>query len=246
VPPAERPLLAADSPLPRAFYERPVLEVAPDLLGRLLVHDSDEGQVALRLTEVEAYDGASDPGSHAFRGRSARNAVMFGPGGHVYVYFSYGMHWCMNLVCGPPDVASAVLIRAGEVVIGQELARARRTASSSPRDLARGPARLTVALGVGKEYDGADATDPGASLRLLLGAGPRPATRRVRRGPRVGVAGEGGVRPWRFWIDGEPTVSAYRPAVSRRSRGTTSGRLVPAGGTEPDPPVEPQEGATPP
>jgi DNA-3-methyladenine glycosylase len=246
VPPADRPRFAADLPLPRDFYERPVLQVAPDLLGLLLVHDSDEGKVALRLTEVEAYGGASDPGSHAFRGKTARNAVMFGPAGHVYVYFTYGMHWCMNLVCGPPDSAAAVLVRAGEVVVGHELARTRRTTSSSLHDLARGPARLTVALGVGKEYDGADATDPASPLRVLPGAGSRSGKPRVLSGPRVGVAGDGAARPWRFWIDGEPTVSAYRPAVSRRSQGASSGRLVPAGRTEPDPPVEPQEGATPP
>jgi DNA-3-methyladenine glycosylase len=202
-------------PLSRGFFERPVLQVAPDLLGRVVVHDSPEGTVALRLTEVEAYAGLRDPGSHAFRGRTPRNGVMFGPGGHVYVYFSYGMHWCMNLVCGPPGEPSAVLLRAGEVITGTELAQARRTTARVPRDLARGPARLTSALGVDKAYDGADATDPGSALRVLTGAGPRPARRRVLRGPRVGVAGEGGARPWRFWIDGEPTVSVYRPAVSR-------------------------------
>jgi DNA-3-methyladenine glycosylase len=223
-----------------------VLEVAPDLLGRLLVHDSDEGQVVLRLTEVEAYDGASDPGSHAYRGKTPRNAVMFGPAGHVYVYFTYGMYWCMNLVCGPPDVAAAVLIRAGELVVGHELASSRRTTSSSARDLARGPARLTAALGVGKQYDGADATDPASLLRVLPGTGRRAAKRWVRRGPRVGVSGDGGVRPWRFWIDGEPTVSAYRAAVSRRPPSAPSGRLVPAGTAEPDPPAHPQEGVTPP
>jgi DNA-3-methyladenine glycosylase len=193
-----------------------VLQVAPDLLGRLVVHDSPAGTVAVRLTEVEAYAGLRDPGSHAFRGRTRRNGVMFGPGGFVYVYFSYGMHWCMNLVCGPAGDASAVLLRAGEVVAGLDLAKARRTTTRVPRDLARGPARLTSALGVDKVYDGADATDPGSALRLLPGDDARPARRLVRRGPRVGVAGEGGLRPWRFWIDGEPTVSAYRPAVSRR------------------------------
>jgi DNA-3-methyladenine glycosylase len=202
--------------LRRSFFERPVLQVAPDLLGRIVVHDSPHGTVAVRLTEVEAYAGLGDPGSHAFRGRTRRNSVMFGPGGFVYVYFSYGMHWCMNLVCGPAGDASAVLLRAGEVVAGLELAQARRTTARVPHDLARGPARLTSALGVDKAYDGADATDPGSALRLLPGAGPRPARRRVRRGPRVGVAGEGGVRPWRFWIDGEPSVSVYRPAVARR------------------------------
>jgi DNA-3-methyladenine glycosylase len=207
---------ADQQPLSRAFFERPVLQVAPDLLGRVVVHDSPEGTVALRLTEVEAYAGQRDPGSHAFRGRTPRNGVMFGPGGFVYVYFSYGMHWCMNLVCGPAGEASAVLLRAGEVVTGVELAQARRTTARAVRDLARGPARLTSSLGVDKGYDGADVTVPGSALRVVAGAGPRPARRAVVRGPRVGVAGEGAARPWRFWIDGENTVSTYRPAVVRR------------------------------
>jgi DNA-3-methyladenine glycosylase len=204
------------APLSRSFFERPVLQVAPDLLGRVVVHDSPEGTVALRLTEVEAYAGRRDPGSHAFRGRTPRNGVMFGAGGFVYVYFSYGMHWCMNLVCGSAGDASAVLLRAGEVVAGAELAQARRPTARTPRDLARGPARLTSALGIDKSYDGADVTVPGSALRVVAGAGPRLARRPVRRGPRVGVAGAGAARPWRFWIDGEPTVSVYRPAVSRR------------------------------
>jgi DNA-3-methyladenine glycosylase len=214
VPTSDDP--ADQQPLSRAFFERPVLQVAPDLLGRVVVHDSPEGTVAIRLTEVEAYDGENDPGSHAFRGQTPRNAVMFGPPGRVYVYFSYGMHWCMNLVCGPTGEAAAVLLRAGEVVTGVELAHTRRTTARVARDLARGPARLTSALGVDKAYDGADVTASGSRLRLLPGAGPRPARRRVSRGPRVGVAGEGGVRNWRFWIDGEPTVSSYRPAAVRR------------------------------
>jgi DNA-3-methyladenine glycosylase len=172
--------------------------------------------VAVRLTEVEAYAGLRDPGSHAYRGRTPRNGVMFGPGGFVYVYFSYGMHWCMNLVCGPSGEPSAVLLRAGEVVAGVELAQSRRAAARLPRDLARGPARLTSALGVDKAYDGADATAAGSALRVLPGAGPRPSRRQVLRGPRVGVSGEGGVAPWRFWLDGEPTVSVYRPAVARQ------------------------------
>ena len=139
---------------------------------------------------------------------------MFGPGGFVYVYFSYGMHWCMNLVCGAEGDPSAVLLRAGEVVTGLELAQRRRTTARVPRDLARGPARLTSALGVDKAYDGADADGVrGSALRVLAGAGPRPTRRSVARGPRVGVAGDGAARPWRFWIEGEPTVSVYRPAV---------------------------------
>jgi DNA-3-methyladenine glycosylase len=208
--------LALQPPLTRDFFIRPVLRVAPDLLGRVVVHDSSAGTVAVRLTEVEAYAGLRDPGSHAYRGRTPRNGVMFGPGGFVYVYFSYGMHWCMNLVCGPPGEPSAVLLRAGEVVTGTELAQSRRTTARVPRDLARGPARLTSALGIDKVYDGADATAADSALRVLPGVGPRPTRRQVLRGPRVGVSGEGGVAPWRFWLDGEPTVSVYRPAVARQ------------------------------
>ena len=206
----------------RTFFDRPVLEVAPDLLGAVVEHHSADGLVAVRLTEVEAYDGERDPGSHAFRGRTPRNAVMFGPPGHVYVYFTYGMHWCMNLVCGPPGVASAVLLRAGEVVAGEALARARRTTSKSPRDLARGPARLTVALGIDGAYDGADAADAASPLRVVTGWSDPAA---VRSGPRVGVSGDGAHQPWRFWLDGEPTVSTYRPAVRRHRSGASSGRL---------------------
>jgi DNA-3-methyladenine glycosylase len=206
----------------RRFFDRPVLEVAPDLLGAVVEHRSAEGLVAVRLTEVEAYDGERDPGSHAFRGRTPRNSVMFGPPGHVYIYFTYGMHWCMNLVCGPEGTASAVLLRAGEVVVGEPLAFARRTSAKSPRDLARGPARLTVALGVDRAYDGADAADATSPLRVVTGWSDPAA---VRTGPRVGVSGDGAHQPWRFWLDGEPTVSTYRPAVRRRRTGAASGRL---------------------
>lgn len=129
----------------------------------------------------------------------------------------------MNLVCGEDGRASAVLLRAGEVVAGGELAVARRTTSKSPRDLARGPARLTVALGVDRSHNGADATDPAAPLVVRPGDPVEPSL--VRRGPRVGVAGDGAGHPWRFWVDGEPTVSAYRPAIPRRRRAAPSGRL---------------------
>src|SRR3954467_8531297 len=127
--------------IPRPFYDRPVLEVARDLLGAVVVC----GDVALRLTEVEAYAGGRDPASHAFRGPTPRNAVMFGPGGHAYVYFTYGMHYCGTPVCGPDGQASAVLLRAGEVVAGLETARARRPGVRD-RDLARGPSRPRLAL----------------------------------------------------------------------------------------------------
>jgi DNA-3-methyladenine glycosylase len=206
-----------------AFFDRPVLEVAPDLLGATVEHRSPDGLVAVRLTEVEAYDGENDPGSHAYRGRTPRNAVMFGPPGRVYVYFTYGMHWCMNLVCGPPGRASAILLRAGRVVAGEQLALSRRATSRSPHDLARGPARLTVALGVGRGHDGADATSRRSPLVARRAAAVPPES--VRTGPRVGVAGDGAGHAWRFWLDGEETVSAYRPAVSRRRPGRASGRL---------------------
>ncbi|WP_295661340.1 DNA-3-methyladenine glycosylase [uncultured Nocardioides sp.] len=190
------------SPDLRAFLERPVLEVAPALLGSVVRH----GEVAVRLTEVEAYAGPDDPGSHAYRGRTERTAVMFGPPGHLYVYFTYGMHHCANVVCGPEGTASAVLLRAGEVVEGVDLARARR-ARGGDRDLARGPARLAQALGIDLGHRGADLVD--GPIRLVL-ADPADLDH-VMTGPRVGLRGAPD-RPWRFWLRDEPTVSAYRPA----------------------------------
>ena len=189
----------------------PVEQVAPTLLGARLVH----GDVAVRLTEVEAYAGEADPGSHAYRGPTPRTQVMFGRAGVAYVYFSYGMHWCINVVTGVEGVASAVLLRAGEVVAGADRARERRPGARD-RDLARGPARLTKALGIDRDQNGIDLLDPSSSLRLVPGAAVDGGA--VRSGPRVGVAGAGAPTPWRFWIAGEPTVSAYRPAVARQRR----------------------------
>ena len=200
----------------RQRYARPPLEVARALLGQHLVRVSDEGTIVLRLTEVEAYGGSDDPGSHSFRGRTPRNAVMFGPAGHAYVYFTYGMHFCVNVVTGPVGEPSAVLLRAGEVVAGEDLVRARRGAVPF-RDLARGPARLTVALGIDRTQDGLDLTVPDAPL--TISAAERPVEAVVEAGPRVGVSGEGGVRHWRLWLRDEPTVSPYRPAVARRPKG---------------------------
>lgn len=198
--------------LTREVLGRPVLEVAPLLLGARL----SAGGVTVRLTEVEAYAGELDPGSHAYRGQTRRTAVMFGPAGHAYVYFTYGMHWCVNVVTGPEGVASAVLLRAGEVVEGLDVAREQRPGIQD-RDLCRGPARLTRALGLGKEHDGADLLDPASAVQLHAACTPVDALA-VRSGPRVGVAGAGAPTPWRFWLDGEPTVSTYRPAVPRRRR----------------------------
>jgi len=188
---------------------------APRLLGARLVSDSPEGRVALRLTEVEAYGGQSeDPGSHAFRGQTPRNATMFGPPGRLYVYFTYGMHWCANVVTGPEDSASAVLLRAGEVIEGLDIARKRRVTARSDRDLARGPARLTVALGLTGDDDGLDLLDPASPVRLELARQPLQVHAVTLR---TGVSGPGGATPWRYVAD-HPTVSRYRAATPRNRR----------------------------
>jgi DNA-3-methyladenine glycosylase len=149
------------------MFARSAVEVAPALLGCVIEHDTPEGLVAVALTEVEAYHGQADPASHAYRGQTARNAVMFGEPGHAYVYFTYGMHFCVNLVCRPAGTASAVLLRAGRVIEGEDLARARRTAAGpAGRDLARGPARLCQALGIARERNGADVCAPASPLRV--------------------------------------------------------------------------------
>ena len=196
------------------------LEAAPALLGAVIAVADSQGRVAIRLTEVEAYRGEKDPGSHAFRGRTARNASMFEAGGCIYVYFTYGMHHCLNIVTGPAGVSRAVLLRAGEVVDGIELARARRPAARTDRDLARGPARLCAALGLDRSDDGSLLGGSGSRISLTLPEPQRtPEPELIRSGPRTGVAGPGGdgeAFPWRFWLDGEPTVSTYRPAVARR------------------------------
>jgi DNA-3-methyladenine glycosylase len=195
----------------RAFFNRPAVVVAPDLLGCVIEHLTDDGLVAVRLTEVEAYSGDLDPASHAYRGPTPRNAVMFGAPGHLYVYFTYGMHFCANVVCEGLGIASAVLLRAGEVIEGTELASSRRRLAA-PRDLARGPARLTVALGLGRHDNGLDLCDPGSGLRLRR---MRTSAQPVLAGPRVGVSA-GAQTPWRFWLDDEPTVSPYRAHVPKR------------------------------
>jgi DNA-3-methyladenine glycosylase len=222
--------------IPREFFARPSVEVAPDLLGCVLEHETADGLVAVELTEVEAYAGRSDPASHAYRGKTRRNAVMFGPPGHAYVYFTYGMHFCVNMVClgeeGPifEDGASAVLLRAGGIIAGEDLARARRTRAPVPggpiperrariasRDLARGPARLCQALGIDRSLDGADVCVPGSALRMRAGAGNPARSATIVTGPRVGVSSAAEI-PWRFWYEGDPTVSVYRPHAPRRPK----------------------------
>lgn len=185
---------------------RPSLEVAPRLLGAVL-HGRG---VSIRITEVEAYLGEIDPGSHAFRGETRRNAVMYGEPGHLYTYFTYGMHVCANVVCSPAGVASAVLLRAGEVIDGLDTARERRTSSKVDADLARGPARLCVALGITLDDGGVDLAT--GAIRLEPARHPADV---VANGPRTGVSGEGGTDafPWRFWIPGDPTVSPYKRSI---------------------------------
>jgi len=199
--------------LDRELLSRPAPAAARDLLGAVLEVDSPQGTVAVALSEVEAYAGLADPASHAYRGRTARNAVMFGPAGFLYVYFVYGMHWCCNVVCGQDGEASAVLLRAGRVVAGEEVARARRPAARADVELARGPARLAGALGITGSDTGADLLDPTSPLRLRRGS-PVPDDA-VRSGPRVGVAAAAEV-PWRLWVAGDPTVSTYRAGTRRR------------------------------
>lgn len=188
--------------------------MAPALLGCWLVTVRPEGQVAIRLTEVEAYSGEGlDPASHAHRGPTPRAEIMFGRPGRLYVYFSYGVHWCANVVVGPEGRGSAVLLRAGEVVLGEELAFARRPAARTARDLARGPARLTQALNIGPGDKAADLLNPGSDVRLHHGAGP-PA---VSAGPRVGISLATDL-PWRFWETDAPSVSVFRPGGKSRRR----------------------------
>lgn len=226
--PARGPALAPE-PAVRALLAHHPTAVAPQLLGAHLSSGLG-GTVTVRITEVEAYGGlGEDPGSHAHRRRTDRNAAMFGPVGHAYVYFTYGMHWCLNVVAHEADVAGAVLIRAGEVVDGVPLARQRRPAARADRDLARGPAKLAAALGVTGELDGIDLLVPGSPLRLLLPGNPTARLTAAREagdaaapvaiGPRTGVAGAGSTTPWRFWLQGDPCVSPHRPAVERRPGG---------------------------
>jgi DNA-3-methyladenine glycosylase len=202
------PLLTA------AELEHPPDEVAPALLGCWLVTDRPDGTVAVRLTEVEAYSGGGmDPAAHSHRGPTPRAEIMFGPPGRLYVYFSYGVHWCANVVVAPDGVGSAVLLRAGEVVVGEDVARARRPTSKAARDLARGPARLTQALAIGPEDKGADLLSPSSSVRLHHGAAPSS----VSAGPRVGITRATDL-PWRFWETDAPSVSVFRAGGTPRRR----------------------------
>ncbi|WP_448062760.1 DNA-3-methyladenine glycosylase [Cellulomonas hominis] len=224
-------MVSGAGPVPaRVWYARDVLAVAQDLLGAYLTARSPEGDVTIRLTEVEAYGGTDDPGSHAYRGRSARNAAMFAEPGRLYVYRHLGLHHCLNIVTGPAGEPSAVLLRAGEVVAGSELAWARRARAGvvdSERQLARGPARLAVSLGLDLQANSADVTEPGGAV--VLHRRENVVAPAHASGARVGVGGAGAdvARfPWRLWLTGEPTVSAFRPAYRSPTSGSTA-----AGGT---------------
>lgn len=194
-----------------ALLRRPAPEVAAELLGCRLSHETADGTVSIELTEVEAYAGERDAASHAFRGPTRRTDVMFGPPGRLYVYFAYGVHWCANIVTGPDGEASAVLLRAGRVVEGQELARARRGPRVANRSLARGPACLTQALGIAREQNGADLLETGGvSLDVRRSPGLE-----ISRGPRVGISVAADL-PWRFWVTGDNTVSSYKRSTRAR------------------------------
>ncbi|MFB6834158.1 DNA-3-methyladenine glycosylase [Streptomyces hydrogenans] len=194
---------------------RPAEEVAPKLLGSVLTCKTPEGTVSIAITETEAYSGAADPASHAYRGRTPRNAVMFGPAGHLYVYRSHGLHWCANVVTGTDGIASGVLIRAGRVIAGEDLARKRRGEKVESPRLARGPGNFCQALGITAEHNGADLLT-GTSVALSEGEPVSAAL--IRVGPRVGVSK---AHDWqhRFYLAGDPTVSAYR--LSPRAKPTT-------------------------
>jgi DNA-3-methyladenine glycosylase len=191
------------------------VDLALRLLGCELESRSDEGTVRVRLVEVEAYRGLDDPASHCYRGRTPRNEVMWGPAGHLYVYFVYGMHFCANVVGLTDGEPGAVLLRAGEVVEGQELARSRRPTARGGGQVAKGPAVLTSVLGLDRVHNGLDLTDPDSPVRLF--AGEPVGAESIRSGPRVGVAAARDV-PWRFWIAGSPAVSTYRRNARTRVR----------------------------
>jgi DNA-3-methyladenine glycosylase len=201
--------------LPRRFFARPSTEVAPELLGRVLVRVLPDGtRLAARLVEVEAY-GPNDPASHAFRGPTPRNRVMFGPPGHLYVYFTYGMHFCANIVTGRDGQGSAVLLRAAEPLVGLEAMSARRGVDAT-RLLCSGPARLTQSLGIGRAEDGADLV---RADDLQLRAGDPLASSRIARSTRVGV-NVGIDSRWRYFDAGSAFVSPGRPSRPDRVRGS--------------------------
>jgi DNA-3-methyladenine glycosylase len=243
-------------PLPRSFYDRDALEVAPELLGKILVRvppgspagvraPGDSGASGAsrggssptpaavrtgRIVEIEAYRGEADAASHAFRGRTPRSATMFGPAGHLYVYFTYGMHHCANVVCGPDGTPGAVLLRALEPLQGTEAMRAARfgpAGSGRPADsLCSGPGRLCQALGIDRSHDGADLVLGEQGIWVAAGEGGVEVPV-VSSGPRIGLGERVGAvamsRPWRYWIEGNRNVSGPRRSGPRHSRPSAEG-----------------------
>jgi DNA-3-methyladenine glycosylase len=189
-------------PLGREFFARPAREVARALVGTLLVR-ADEGLVA-RIVEAEAYH-QDDPASHAYGRRTARNAPLYGPPGHAYVYLNYGIHWCLNVATGQDGVGEGCLLRAAEPLEGLDVLRARRGGATRDRDLLRGPGRLGQAYGLDGSWSGRDLCGDGAVLSL----GDDGARPEVLAGPRVGVSRAADL-PWRFWAAGSPWVSSYK------------------------------------
>ncbi len=206
--------LSRARPLARSFYARDARELAPQLLNKLLVGRTLDGErLAARLVEVEAYLGSDDAGSHAFRGVTPRTEVMFGPPGHLYVYFTYGMHWCANVVAAHDRAgdAAAVLLRAAVPVAGLEVMRARRVKARRDRDLLAGPARLCQAFGITGSDNGADVVR--GPIRVLDDGVAPPEVPGVS--VRVGLAeGRGDHHPWRFFVPDDPNLS--RPSTNRR------------------------------
>lgn len=186
--------------LPRSFYRRDSLLVAPDLLNKVLVHGNRAG----RIVEVEAYRGSNDPGSHAYRGETPRTRVMFGPAGGMYVYFTYGMHWCANAVCGPDGEASAVLLRALAPLRGVEFMRGARPRARRDVDLCNGPAKLCQAMGITGSLDGADLTQPRPAVAIYDDGLVPPS--KPMNGTRIGLSA-GQEYPWRWWVPDDPNVS---------------------------------------
>ena len=202
-------------PLPRSFYARTALDVAPELLNKVLIR----GRRAARIVEVEAYEGANDPSSHGYRGITNRNRTMFGPPGRLYVYFTYGMHHCANVVCGEAGVCSAVLLRALAPLTGEDIMRRARNAASRrrstrplrPVDLCSGPARLCQAFGIDRRHDGADlvqaaTTSTRGRRPIFIADDGTPPPDEPGRSGRIGVS-QAANRPWRFYVVGDPNVS---------------------------------------
>lgn len=200
-----KPLLESTIVLPREFYRRHPTVVAPDLLNKILVRD--DGRCA-RIVEVEAYAGSEDPAAHSFRGKTARNATMFGPAGHLYVYFTYGMHWGSNAVCGDAEQGMGVLLRAAQPMHGLDLMYALRPAAKRSSDLANGPGKLSQAMGINRAHDGADLVNGDRGIRIVSDGMLPPAS--PGQGPRVGISKAVDL-PWRWWVANNPCVSGRKP-----------------------------------